>query len=76
MRQCVAQVLRFGKNCKGNILHNYSPHDGWATVARGANLFATILGFPINFTGQKRVATTGSQCRDFEGTHIINVHIA
>ena len=44
-------LLRFGKNCKGDILHNYSPHDDWATVSRGAMLFATIFGFPINFTG-------------------------
>lgn len=47
----ITGYLTFGQNCKGDILHNYSPHDDWATVSRGAMLFATIFGFPINFTG-------------------------
>ena len=44
---------RFGTNCQGNILHNYSPHDTWATVSRVAMLLATICGFPIAFTGER-----------------------
>ena len=43
---------RFGKNCEGNILHNYSPDDTWATVSRIAMFLATICGFPIAFTGR------------------------
>ena len=45
------ESLRFGKNCQGDILRNYSAKDQWATCSRGAMLFATIFGFPINFTG-------------------------
>jgi len=47
----IVGYLSFGKNCQGDILHNYSAKDQWATCSRGAMLFATIFGFPINFTG-------------------------
>eukprot|EP00434_Breviolum_minutum_P033714 symbB.v1.2.029833.t1/scaffold3306.1/size59376/3 len=54
----IVGYLTFGKNCHGNILHNYSPEDSWATVSRVAMLLATICGFPIAFTGL-RTATLG-----------------
>lgn len=53
----VVGYLTFG-NCQGNILHNYSPHDTWATVSRIGMFLATICGFPIAFTGL-RTATLG-----------------
>ncbi|CAK9079780.1 unnamed protein product [Durusdinium trenchii] len=43
--------LTFGAHCHGDILHNYSAHDDLASISRVAMLFATIFGFPINFTG-------------------------
>eukprot|EP00435_Cladocopium_sp_Y103_P040463 s990_g11.t1 len=51
-------TIAFGKNCQGNILHNYSPDDTWATVSRIGMFLATICGFPIAFTGL-RTATLG-----------------
>ncbi|CAK9059121.1 Sodium-coupled neutral amino acid transporter 1 (Amino acid transporter A1) (rATA1) (Glutamine transporter) (N-system amino acid transporter 2) (Solute carrier family 38 member 1) (System A amino acid transporter 1) (System A transporter 2) (System N amino acid transporter 1) [Durusdinium trenchii] len=52
----IVGYLTFGTNCQGNILHNYSPHDTWATVSRVAMLLATICGFPIAFTGLRTAA--------------------
>ncbi|CAJ1362452.1 unnamed protein product, partial [Effrenium voratum] len=52
----VVGYLTFGKNCQGNILHNYAHGDTGATIARAAMLIATICGFPIAFTGLRNSA--------------------
>lgn len=50
--------LTFGAHCHGDILHNYSAHDDLASISRVAMLFATIFGFPINFTGLRTASLT------------------
>lgn len=47
----VVGYLTFGQNCKGNILHNYSPRDLGATFCRMMIMLATSCGFPLCFTG-------------------------
>ena len=47
----VVGYLTFGQNCKGNILHNYSPRDLGATFCRMMIMLATCCGFPLCFTG-------------------------
>eukprot|EP00438_Fugacium_kawagutii_P004954 Skav236195 [mRNA] locus=scaffold747:4642:6248:- [translate_table: standard] len=58
----VVGYLTFGENCQGNILHNYSPEDPWATTSRLAMLLATICGFPLCFTGFRTATLALCRC--------------
>ena len=58
----VVGYLTFGKNCSGNILHNYSDNDPGASASRSAMLLAVTFGFPIAFTGLRDSALSLFAC--------------
>jgi amino acid permease len=49
----VAGYSTFGDHCHGNILLNYHPSDGLATLGRLATGFSILFGFPLVVTGAR-----------------------